>query len=175
MGVGNPFWDIHAQIWTRLEADSDIIDATHASNRIKHTANPRSILVLGPEPPAGVPELVVVDAGYKVGDRRASNATFVEKQWEIWLRGCDRDLNVYLTLSFAIFRAMVGWDDPGGFKDLSWETYGAGCFDVDLKASQESILQRPPFAENTNGWAAKWVGTTSLSFAHATLVATGTS
>lgn len=173
MPVGNPLYDIHAQLWTMLEAVSDITDNVHADNRTKLTSSADSILDLDVSAITGVPELAVVDAGEEIGDRRCSNGTRIFQQWEVWLRGCEQNNDLFTTLKLAVIRALVNWDDATtGLKApaLSWEeTYGClGVTDCDLKSTNESIL-RSKITHN-RGWSALWVGVTELWFGHTQFV-----
>lgn len=173
MAAGNPFYDVHAAIWTRLEAIEAFTNNVHADNRIKYTADPETILNARTEAVQGVPEVVVVDAGSKVLDRRASNMDQSIRQWEIWLRGCPTDVDKYFDLCFAIYRAMLDWDnETTGLKTLTWATSGGSVPDCDLRSSDESVLNSS-IARNNKGWSAKWVGITKLCFAHDKLVAIG--
>jgi hypothetical protein len=114
---------------------------------------------------------VVVDASSVVRDRCASNATHTSRQWEIWLRGCDKDVDKYFTIQFAVFIAMLDWDNATtGLKSLTWDGYGGSVRNCDLLKSEESILRNPAFAPQNPGWNAQWIGRTDLWFAHATLV-----
>lgn len=170
MGAGNPFYDVHAAIWTKLVAVSDFATYVPSGNRIDFTASPEDILALTTEPATGRPEVAVVDAGSVVGDRVASHSSRIVRQWEIWLRGCGRDVDLYFTICFAIVRAMLDWDNEStGLKRLTWSTYGGSVRNCDLRGSQESVLGKLDISQR-QGWSAKWVGRTDMWFGHTDLV-----
>lgn len=173
MGAGNPLYDIHAQLWTMLEAVSAITDNVHADNRIKLTSSADSILAMDVSAIEDVPELAVVDAGTEIGDRVASNATHIVQQWEVWLRGCTQNNDLYTTIKLGVIRALLNWDDATtGLKAsaLSWTgSYGCdGVQNSDVKNVNESIL-RSKITHN-RGWSALWVGVTDLWFGHTQFV-----
>lgn len=174
MAAGNPFWDVHNAIWTRLAAVSDFATNVPAGNRIDFTADPETILSLKRASTQGRPEVAVVDAGAVIRDRCASNATRITRKWEIWLRSCERDVDLYFTICFAITRAMLDWDKAGtGLKTLVWTNaehgFNGSVRNCDLLSSDETILGSK-IAPKTNGWSAKWIGVTDLWFDHLTLV-----
>jgi len=163
---GNIFFEIHDKLWDLLEAKTAFTTAVKAANRIKFTgaiAGPRTELVSS----SSFPQVMVWNAGITAQDRRASNATYMEVQWEVLVKTGDQPFDPFFAVQEAVFAALMNWDTI--MKAILWVAeYPVKNCDI-LKASDSLLDSKDD--QNIRGWKSAWVGRTDCWFNHANLQA----
>lgn len=166
MGAGNPLYDVHAGIWTMLEARSDFCALVRVPNRIKFTADPREVLKRQVKP-GDLPEVAVVQTGLGPWEGVASDDDLLQIVWEVWVTSGEEPFGSFFDVQFAIFRALVSW------RELlrSTLTWSGSLYVVDchLGNTEDSLLNKDLNRGNF-GWSSVWRGHTDCEFSHTTLV-----
>ena len=173
MAAGNPLYDIHVGIWTMLEAWAPWAALVKSRNRIKYIQTAKDAVKYRENLTADhVPEVAIVQAGCRFGDRRASNATSLVLIWNILITTADERFDSIMDLQWQTFRACLRWDTY--LRDaLSWNS-AAEVRNCELHQSTESRYGPEINGFNLHrgipGWASVWVCETECWFKHSALI-----
>uniref|UniRef100_A0A6H1ZMY2 Uncharacterized protein n=1 Tax=viral metagenome TaxID=1070528 RepID=A0A6H1ZMY2_9ZZZZ len=169
MSVGIPFHDVYDGIWTCLESRAEFTTAVASGNRIKYTADVETILAWDVAAEES-PEVAVVQARMRPGDRNDVAHSECIINWEIWLRAHQQNASDFFDIQWACYRGLSDWMTY--LRDaLDWSTDLNYVRDCNILSTDESLL-RSLHGSKTNRWATAWVFETKLWFTHANLVGT---
>jgi len=166
MAAGNIFWEVHDKLWDLLEAKTAFTTEVKSANRIKFTGSLRA-----PQREvasyADTPQVLVWNAGITAQDRRASNATYLEVQWEVLVTSGEQPFDPFFDVQEAIFAALMNWDAT-----MTAITWGAEnpVKNCDILKAEDSLLDKKADL-NMRGWKSAWVGRTDCWFNHTNLQA----
>lgn len=166
MAAGNVLWEIHDKLWDLLEAKTVFTDLIPSPNRIKFTGAKRM-----PQKEmasiADMPEVMVWNAGLLTQDRRASNATFFQVQWEVLVHSGEQPFDPFFDVQWAVWVALLNWDATMKAIKIGDEYPVKNCDTLTAKDSLRDDARN----HNLRGWGSVWVGKTDCWFSHATLQA----
>lgn len=164
MAAGNIFWEVHDKLWDLLEAKTTFTDLVPVGNRIKFTGSKRM-----PEKEmasiADTPEVKVWCAGVTSIDRRASNSTTMQIQWEVLVHSGQQSFEQFFNVQWAVWAALMNWDVTMRAILIGTENPVKNC---DILSSKDS-LRDDSKNHNLRGWGSVWVGRTDCWFNHALL------
>lgn len=175
MAAGNPIWDVHAAIWTMLEdktVATDLVSATlhftdlvNAANRLKFVTT--DIDLIKREIAEGdLPEVAVVQAGFKFIDRMDSNTDALLLRWRIYVTTGEQPFGKFFDLQWAVMRQLQNWQDT--LASLTWQEENY-VKDSDILQAEDS-LDNEFLNRHIEGWSSVWEGECALCFSHSKII-----
>lgn len=154
----DPFSLVYDSLWEMALRSQVIRDFVRQGNRIKYDGPqaPKQVLSEG-----DLPELALISSGGSSNIMNSSSTSKVTRDYTWVLATGEYNINAfYNKLSFALYRAMVGWDEV--LCSLTWRDYNfvvqATTIDIDDGVMLKSVTR------NINGWAALWGVTIDMHF-----------
>ena len=161
----NPFRLVYTALWEMLENSPTFIAAVPGTgNRIRQDS---TAYMYGKDAlsDADLPQVRLALAGHKPHLEATSNDSFLDTFWEIEVATGDMRFASVLDVNWAIYIAMLGWQDD--LMSLTWQskTFVHLCRPLLV----EEAIGEKQLSPGNRGWTARWRGEVRMHFTTADL------
>lgn len=161
MAADNPLRQIHAAMWTMLEANSGFTDLVKSS--IKYTTTNRA-----PEKdevsPSELPEVRIVATGLSptVAPQLqfTSCSFFLTAKWEVQIASGDQRFETLFDVEWEVWRSLADWETH--LKNLTWNSHKFVLLCRPLAI--DTSLDDEKLNRGIRGWRSIWAGETQMYF-----------